>query len=187
MKLMAFAFALALSAPAFAADTSKIDPAHTSIVFKISHLEFSHVYGMIPGAEGKFVIDETKPEKSSLEFTLKMDQITTLNKKRDDHLHSPDFFNVKQFPTATFKSKSVKKTGDKSYEITGELTLHGVTKPVSFTFNRLGTGKDPWGNMRTGGDAMLKLKRSDFGINFMNDGKVGDEVDLMISTEGSKS
>jgi polyisoprenoid-binding protein YceI len=187
MKLLALISALALSGPAFAADTYKIDPAHTSIVFKISHLEFSHVYGMIPGTEGKFVIDEKKPEKSSLEFTMKMDQITTNDKKRDEHLHSPDFFNVKQFPTATFKSKSVKKDGDKGYDVTGDLTMHGVTKPVSFTFTRLGTGKDPWGNIRTGGDVMLKIKRSDFGMTFMNDGKVGDEVDLMISTEGTKS
>jgi polyisoprenoid-binding protein YceI len=133
------------------------------------------------------VLTLAKPEKSSLEFTLKMDQITTNEKKRDDHIKSPDFFNVKQFPTASFKSKSIKKSGEKAYEVTGDLTMHGVTKPVSFTFNRLGTGKDPWGNTRTGGDAMLKIKRSDFGMTFMNDGKLGDEVDLMISTEGTKS
>lgn len=185
MKRLALTLVLALSLPAFA-DSYKIDPAHTSIVFKIKHLDFSHVYGMIPGADGKFTIDEAKPEKSSLEITLKMDQITTHEKKRDEHIKSPDFFNVKQFPTATLKSKSVKKTGDKKYEVSGELTMHGVTKPVTFTFERLGTGKDPWGNVRTGGDVMMKLKRSDFGMNFMNDGKLGDEVDLMISTEGTK-
>ncbi|MGZ3724025.1 MAG: YceI family protein, partial [Bdellovibrionales bacterium] len=166
--------ALAFSVPAFA-DTYKIDPAHTSIVFKISHLGFSHVYGMIPGAEGKFTIDEAKPEKSSLELTLKADQITTNDKKRDEHLHSPDFFNVKQFPVISFKSKTVKKSG-KNFEIAGDLTMHGVTKPVTFTFNQLATGKDPWGNVRTGGDATFKVKRSDFGMTFMNEpGKVGDE------------
>ena len=90
MNLIALVAALAISGSAFA-DNYKIDPSHTSIVFKIAHLEFSHVYGFIPGTEGKFTIDEKQPDKSSLEFTLKMDQITTHDKKRDEHLHSPDF------------------------------------------------------------------------------------------------
>ncbi len=181
LATLAFGF----SVPAFA-DNYKIDPSHTSIVFKISHLGFSNVYGMLPGAEGKFTIDEAKPEKSSLEFSVKAEQISTHDKKRDDHLRGPDFFNVKQFPNITFKSKSVKKSG-KNYEITGDLSLHGVTKPVTFTFEQLGSGKDPWGNVRTGGDATLKIKRSDYGMTFMNEpGKVGDEVTIMISAEGTK-
>jgi polyisoprenoid-binding protein YceI len=184
--LVLAAFLVSLSTSAFA-ENFKIDPAHTAVVFKISHLGFSSVYGMFPGTEGKFSIDDAKPEKSSLELTIKTDTVSTMDKKRDEHLRSPDFFNVKQFPDITFKSKSVKKVDAKHYEISGDLTMHGATKPVAFTFSRFNTGKDPWGNMRTGGETSFKVKRSDYGLTFMNGpGQVGDEVELMISVEGTK-
>jgi polyisoprenoid-binding protein YceI len=186
MRSVLILFAL-ISGSAFAADYT-VDPAHTSIVFKISHMGFSNVYGMIPGVEGKFSIDDAKPEKSNLNLTIKADSIVTHDAKRDEHLHSPDFFNVKQFPTITFVSKSVKKLDPKHYEIAGDLTLHGVTKPLKFTFTRFNTGKDPFGKDRTGGEASFKIKRSDFGMNFMNDpSKVGDDVEFMVSTEGIKN
>lgn len=182
IALLAFAFGV----QAYAQDVYTIDPSHTSIVFKVSHMGFSNVYGTFSGAEGKISVDEKAPEKSSFEISVKADSISTNEKKRDDHLKGPDFFNVKQFPTISLKSKSVKKTGDK-YEVTGDLTLHGVTKPVTFTFNRMKTGKDPWGNQRTGGEAVLKIKRTDFGMNFMaKPGEVGDDIELVVNVEGTK-
>jgi polyisoprenoid-binding protein YceI len=106
--------------------------------------------------------------------------------KRDKHLSSADFFDIKQFPQITFKSDSVKKNGD-NYDVKGQLTLHGVTKPIAFTLHRNRTGKDPMGSIRTGGEAEFKIKRSDFGMNFMvGPDKVGDEVSVLVSLEGTK-
>lgn len=182
IALLAFAFGV----NAYAQDVYTIDPTHTSIVFKVNHMGFSNVYGTFSGAEGKMTIDEKAPEKSSFDITVKADSVSTNNQKRDDHLKSPDFFNAKQFPTITLKSKTVKKSGDK-YDVTGDLTLRGVTKPVTFTFNRMKTGKDPWGNQRTGGEAVLKVKRTDFGVNFLSKpGEVGEEVELIVNVEGTK-
>lgn len=183
---------VSVSSPAWAAKEDvqnfTIDPAHTAVVFKINHMGFSNVYGLFPGAEGKFTIDETKPEKSTLDLTIQTESVTTHDQKRDEHLKSPDFFNVKQFPTIAFKSSAVKKIDAKHYEISGQLTMHGVTKPLKFVFTRFNTGKDHMGTVRTGGETSFKIKRSEFGINFMNEpGRVGDEVELMISVEGTKS
>jgi polyisoprenoid-binding protein YceI len=175
-----------LSFGAHAADnvhTWEVDPNHASVVFKIDHLGFSNVYGMIPGLQGTIVWDETNPAKSTFDFKLDAAKITTMVQKRDDHLHSPDFFNVKQFPTIQLKSKSVKKVG-KAYDVTGDLTLHGVTKTVKFVFHRMNTGKDPWGGTRTGGGTTFKIKRSDYKMTFMNKpGEVGDEVEVTVNLE----
>ncbi len=190
MMHMVFVVSFFLALPVFAAEDVqkfKIDESHTSVVFKISHLGFSYTYGQFPGVDGSFTINEAKPEASTLEVNLDVDKITTHNAKRDKHLKSPDFFNSKQFSKITFKSKSVKKTGANKYEISGDLTMHGVTKPLTLTFSRSRTGSDPWGNTRTGGDTSFKVKRSDFGMNFMQgENQVGDEVEIMISLEGIK-
>ena len=163
----------------------KIDAAHTSVVFKVDHLGFSNVYGMLPGVEGTFVVNDAKPEESKIEVKVKADSITTNEAKRDKHLRSPDFFNVKQNPLITFRSKSVKKSGESMYQVAGELTLNGVTKPVTFDFKRSRTGKDPWGATRTGGETSIRIKRSDFKMNYMQgENQIGDEVELMISLEG---
>jgi polyisoprenoid-binding protein YceI len=167
-----------------AVEKYKIDPVHTSVVFKINHLGFSHTYGHFPGAEGTFQLDEQKPENTAIDIKIKTESLTTFDAKRDKHLKSPDFFNVKQNPLIAFKSKSVKKTGD-TYQITGDLTLNGVAKPVTVDFKRLRTGKDPMGATRTGGDTSLKIKRSDYKMGFMQgENMVGDDVELLISVEG---
>ena len=118
--------------------------------------------------------------------SAKLDTIGTGDKKRDDHLKGPDFFNVKQFPTITLKSKSVKKAGDK-FDVSADLTMHGVTKPVSFTFRPMKTGKDPWNNIRSGGETVLNIKRTDFGMNYMaKPGEVGDDIEIIVNIEGTK-
>ncbi len=191
---MKFLVILALMAPmAFAqgkdpgVQTFKIDPSHTSIVFKVDHMGFSNVYGMFDGGEGSFTINEAKPDQSAFEITVKADTLNTYEKKRDEHLKGPDFFNVKQYPNIVLKSKSVKKTSANEYLINGDLTLHGVTKPVTFTFKHNKTGLDPWGKMRSGGDTSFTLKRSDYGMTFMSKpGEVGNEVTLMVAVEGVK-
>lgn len=185
MKLLIFIsfFIAAFSAQA---QTYKIDGSHTSIVFKVDHMGFSNVYGMFDGAEGSFTFDDAKPENSKFDVTVNVDSINTYEKKRDDHLIGPDFFNAKQFPKIVLKSKTVKKTGANDYAVTADMTMHGVTKPVSFTFKRMKSGKDPWGKTRTGGEAQFTIKRTDFGMNFMSKpGEVGNDVALTVSIEGT--
>lgn len=185
-NLFVLAIGFLVGAAAFAqTEKYNIDPAHTSVVFKIDHLGFSDVYGMFPGVSGKFEIDEAKPENSKIDIKIKADSVSTHEAKRDKHLKSPDFFNVKQNKEITFKSKSVKKAGDKTYQVTGDLTLNGVTKPLSFEFKRYRTGQDPWGKTRTGGATSFKVKRSDFNMNFMQgENQLGDEVEMIVSLEG---
>ncbi|NJM10187.1 MAG: polyisoprenoid-binding protein [Bdellovibrionaceae bacterium] len=164
----------------------KVDPTHASIVFKVSHLGFANVYGMIGGVDGKFTIDEKAPEKSSIEVSAKVETLNTMDKKRDEHLRGPDFFNVKQYPTIILKSTKVKKSGD-NYEVTADLTLHGVTKPVTFTFHQMKTGKDPWNKFRTGGETVFSVRRTDYNMTYMSKpGEIGDDVELRISLEGIK-
>jgi polyisoprenoid-binding protein YceI len=188
MRILVSSFVLLFSSSLWAeVSTYKVDATHASIVFRVSHLGFSSVYGMIPGAEGTFKFDDAKPENSSLEVSVKADAINTHDKKRDDHLRGPDFFNVKQFPKITLKSKSVKKIGDKKYEVAADLSMHGETKPVTFVFDLLKVGKDPWGKDRIGGETKFAIKRSDFKMTYMNKPEeLGDSVDMIVSLEGVK-
>jgi polyisoprenoid-binding protein YceI len=180
-------FASSVSWAATEPMTYALDDTHASIVFKVSHMGFSNVFGMFGQSSGKITWDAGDPAKSSFDVTVKTDSLNTMNKKRDEHLKGPDFFNVKQFPAITLKSKSIKKMDGNKYEVTGDLTIRGVTKPVKFTFVQGHTGKDPWGNFRTGGDAAFTVKRSDFGMNYMSKpGEIGDDVEMMISLEGVK-
>lgn len=165
-----------------------VDAVHTAVIFKISHLGFSNTYGRFTGVEGSFTIDEDKPEKSTLEMKIKADSINTDDAKRDKHLKGPDFFNSKQNKFITFNSKSVKKTKDSVYQISGDLTLNGVTRPLTIEFKRSRTGQDPWGKTRTGGDTTFKIKRSDFNMNYMQgENQLGDEVEMIISLEGIRA
>ncbi len=190
MKLsLIFSALVAVSAWAQNEDvqTFKVDPSHTSVVFKVDHMGFAPVYGLIGGADGKFTLNDKNPEQSSFELSLKVDSLTTLEKKRDDHLKSPDFFNAKQNPLITLKSTKMKKKGKDQFDVTADLTLNGVTKPVSFVLKRNKIGKDPWGNTRAGGEATLKIKRSAYNMTFMSKpGEVGDDVYLEVGVEGTK-
>jgi polyisoprenoid-binding protein YceI len=162
----------------------KIDPDHTSVVFKVNHLGFADVYGMFESVEGEISLDEKDLKNSSVVFKIKTASIDTNVKKRDEHLNSPDFFNTKQFPEMTFTSESIKKKGKNKYDVTGTLDLHGVKKKITIPIEQHRTGKDPWGKTRTGGSTQFSVKRSDYGMTYMQ-GKdqVGDQVDVMISAE----
>ncbi len=162
------------------ADTYKLDPVHSMIVFKVNHLGVSNTYGRFNGPTGTFVTDDGK---ESFEASVATDNIDTGNPKRDQHLKSPDFFNSKQFPELTFKSTGVKKTGD-NYEVTGDLTIHGVTKSVTVPLTKVGEANTPMG-AREGFEGTFTLKRSDYGMTTMV-GPVGDDVTLMINLEGVK-
>jgi polyisoprenoid-binding protein YceI len=165
------------------AETYQVDPIHSTLIFQAKHMGTSNFYGRFNDVSGSFRLDDANPANGAFQVQVKAESIDTGNAKRDQHLKSPDFFNSKQFPLITFKSTQVKKGGDGSYEATGDLTLHGVTRPVSVSVAKTGAGKDPRGRQIAGVEAKLTLKRSDFGMRFMLEG-VSDEVQITVSLEG---
>ncbi len=184
--LTALLLATLAGAPARAADEYAVDPMHTGLSFKISHLGLAWVFGTFKDISGSFTVDADNPANSSFSLAIKADSIDTANTKRDDHLRSPDFFNAKQFPAITFKSTSVKPTAD-GFEVAGELTLHGETKPVSFTLKGGRKAQFPPGTQRTGYSTELTLKRSEFGVGSPKfAGALGDDVYIAVSFEGTK-
>ena len=172
------------ASPARSAEDYAVDTAHAGVNFKISHLGLSWIVGRFNEFSGDFTIDADDPSKSTFTLGIKAESVDTNNSKRDEHLRSPDFFNTKQFPVISFKSTDV-KAGKDGYQVTGELTLHGVTKPVTFTLAGGKKAEFPPGVQRTGFSTDLTLKRSEFGIDKFSPA-VGDEVTVAISFEGTK-
>ncbi len=167
-----------------AADSYGVDPMHTSVSFQIQHAGISYVHGRFNQVSGEFTIDKDDPANSSYALTINVDSVDTNNKQRDTHLRSGDFFNVKQFPTITFKSTSVKPV-EGGYEVTGNLTLHGETKEIKF---KLSGGKEtefPPKVKRAGYWTDIKIKRSDFGMKNMLEA-IGDPVYIAVGVEAVK-
>jgi polyisoprenoid-binding protein YceI len=177
--------AFALPVVARAADTYAIDQVHSAVIFKAHHLGAGWVYGMFTEMSGSIAYDTANPAGSSVDLTVKTDSLTTHAAQRDTHLKSPDFFNAKQFPKITFKSTSVTKVDDKTMNVTGDLTIHGVTKAVTAKVTHTGTGKDPKGAQIIGFETAFPVKRSDYGITYWIP-QIDDEVPLIISLEGTK-
>lgn len=175
---LAFA-SLALAPRAASAAEYEIDPTHTFVIFSVGHFGVGKAYGMFRKTTGKF-----DPEAGTVEVSIDASSAFTADKKRDDHLTGPDFFNAKQFPAMTFKSKKVTQKGNK-VTIDGDLTIKGKTKAVTLQMTKLGEGKDPFGNMRAGYEGTLKINRMDFGIDYMPDG-LAKEVTLQIAVEAIK-
>ena len=173
---------LAAASPALAADTYSIDASHSSILFTVNHLGISNYTGRFNDVSGTVNVDDRSFAKSSVKLAIDVQTVDTNNKKRDDHLRGPDFFNAKQFPEITFESTSVSGKAE-SFQVTGKLTLRGVTKTVTMDVKRIGEGKDPWGGHRAGWEAAVTIKRSDFGMKYMIPG-LGDEIDLLLQIEG---
>ena len=172
-----------IGATARGADLYKVDAVHSSVVFRVKHLGVVHVYGRFNEISGTITFDKENPSKSAVDFTVPVESIDTHVQKRDQHLKSPDFFNAKEFPIVTFKSKEVKKTGEDIYQMTGDFTLHGVTKSLTIDFKKGGEAKGMQNEYRSGGETQFTIKRSDYGMNFMLNG-VGDEVNVMVAIEG---
>ena len=174
---------------AFAADTFVLDPVHSSIGFQIRHL-FSNVPGKFDDFSGTIQFDEANPEQSSVEVSIKTASIDTGVKMRDDDLRSENFFDAAKFPPITFKSKSVKTTGKNTADVTGDLTMHGVTKEVVLKVELIGKGAGMKGSIVSGWDATTALKRSDFGLawNKVIEGTqvVGDDVKIEMHIEADK-
>jgi polyisoprenoid-binding protein YceI len=190
-RFAVLASALLAASPALAADSYSFDKAHTTVLFQVRHI-FTNVTGKFRDFEGTIQVDRVNPSASSVEFTIQAASIDTNEPKRDEHLRSADFFDVANNPKITFKSTSVKPAGKDAYQVTGDLTMHGVTKPVTLAVAYLGEGKDPWGNEKLGFDVTGTLNRKDFGINWnkaLDNGGVlvGDEVKVQIGVEANKA
>ena len=166
------------------ADDYVLDDQHTSVVFAVNHLGYSYCYGMFGKYSGKFSFDPKSVSTSKFEFQIDAASLDTKSEKRDEHLRGPDFFNVKQFPEITFKSKSV-KVEDKSLQIAGTLTLHGVSKEIVLPLTYMGTGPAPDQKTHAGFAGRMVIKRSDFDMKTYLP-NIGDEVTLLISFEGVK-
>ena len=181
--------ALLVSAPAFA-DTWLIDKAHSDVSFQVRHM-MSRVRGSFTDFSGTIVADPAKPEAATVEFTVKAATIDTANDNRDKDLRGANFFDAEKFPEITFKSSKVKASGKDRYDVTGTLTMRGVSKEVTLPVQFLGFGKDPWGNDKAGFAIDFTLNRKDYGIIWnktLDSGGVllGDDVQVSINLETNK-
>jgi len=168
--------------------TWKIDPAHSNAQFSVRHMMISNVKGEFTKVTGQVHFDSGKPENFSAEAAIDVSTINTREHDRDNHLKSPDFFHVEEYPTITFKSKHAEKSSD-GLKLTGDLAIHGVTREVTLDVEGpTPPTKDPWGKIRVGASATAKINRKEFGLTWnqaLETGGVlvGDEVKITLDVE----
>ena len=167
-----------------------IDPAHTSIAFSARHAMVAKVRGNFTAFEGQFSIDAANIAASAAAITIQAASIDTDNADRDGHLKSADFLDVEQFPTLTFTSTSVSQSGS-TYNVTGDLSIHGITKQITVPFELVGVSQDPWGNTKIGFEAETEISRKDFGLTWnaaLETGGVlvSDTIKLSLDVEATK-
>ena len=172
-----------LSGPVMAADYT-IDSAgkHAFIQFKVSHLGYSNLLGDFPDFTGSFTYDADDPNSATVNVNIDTTTVDTRHAKRNTHIRGTDFLDVKKFPTAKFVSTSYQES-DGAGTLTGDLTLHGVTKSVDIAVTKIGEGKDPWGGYRAGFDGTTTITMADFGIDY-NLGPASRTVEIYLSIEG---
>jgi polyisoprenoid-binding protein YceI len=188
--VLAVAVSGLLSGSAFAADTYVIDKNHSEASFQVRHM-LTKVRGKFDDFAGTILVDEAKPEASSVEFTIKTASIDTGVEPRDKHLRSADFFDAEKNPEITFKSSAVTTTSKDHYDVAGTLTMHGVSKQVVLPVTFLGTVKSPFGDQRAGFESGITLNRKDFGLMWNKTLEaggvlVGDDVEVAINIEAAK-
>lgn len=159
--------------------------AHASIKFRVQHLGYSWLYGRFNEFDGKFSYDKAAPEKTFIEVNIKTNSVDSNHAERDKHLRSNDFLDVAKFPQSKFVSTSFTQGKNGKGTLKGNLTLHGITKPVEIAVQSIGEGKDPWGGFRAGFEGTTKFAMSDFGI-MKNLGSKSKDVEMILSLEGVK-
>jgi polyisoprenoid-binding protein YceI len=169
--------------------TLQIDKAHSEATFQVRHL-LTKVRGRFADFAGTIAFDEQAPAASSVSLTIQATSIDTNEPQRDQHLRSADFFEVETYPTLTFTSTSIAPKGGNDYAVVGDLTIHGVTKPVTLAVSYVGAAKDPWGNTKYGFEAETTINRKDFGLTWnaaLEAGGflVGDEVKISVSVQAA--
>ena len=172
--------------------TWNIDSSHSGVHFAVRHMVVAKVRGAFTRYQGTIDFDEKKPEASKVSVRIEAASIDTREPQRDAHLRSADFFDVERYPTLSFESTKVQKLKGNNYRLTGDLVIHGVTKPVELEVEFLGVGKDPYGNERIGFQAETSINRKDFGLNWnqaLETGGVlvGDKVEISIDLQGVKA
>jgi len=178
-----------MSTTSTSSTTWNIDPAHSHAEFKVKHMMISNVKGSFSGITGTLVKDTADPSLSRIDASIDIGTVNTGDEKRDEHLKSADFFHHEQHPHMTFKSTRVEKKGDEEYAVTGDLTLHGITMPVTFAVEGPSQpAKDPWGNTRIGLAATTKISRKDFGLTWnaaLDSGGilVGEDVHISLDVQ----
>ncbi|MBL7841346.1 MAG: YceI family protein [Cyclobacteriaceae bacterium] len=171
-----------VAAGVFAQTTYKVDKSHSKVGFAISHMMISEVEGQFNGFDATIVSSKDDFSDATVEFTADVNTIDTNSERRDGHLKSPDFFDAAKYPALSFKSTSFTKTGDKSYKVVGDLTMHGVTKPVTLEATLTGTATGRGGKRVVGFKVTGTINRIDFGVGTSGPG-TGDEVTLTAKTE----
>lgn len=172
----------ALAIPAFAADYS-IDDDHSFALFKVQHMGAGFVHGRFDAVAGEISFDEANPAASKVSVTVKADSISTGVPKMEGHLKSPEILDAVQFPTLTFVSKSWAKAADGSYDVSGDLTIHGVTKPVTVKAVHTGKGTNPWTKKElVGFETSFDIKRADYGVTY-GPGAIGETIRITFALE----
>jgi polyisoprenoid-binding protein YceI len=167
--------------------TYNVDKAHSEVTFQVRHL-LTKVRGRFSDFDGTIEYDEEHTENSQVNVAIRAASIDTSERDRDNHLRSADFFDVEKHPTLTFTSRAITRKGTVGFALTGDLTIHGVTRQATFDVNFLGKAKDPWGNERIAFEAAAVINRKDYGLNWnaaLETGGflVGDEVKISLSVQ----
>jgi len=165
LRIAVLFLAAVAAAPLFAADTYTIDKTHSDVSFQVRHY-VSKVRGDFTDFEGTLQIDQSKPEASSVVFTIKAASVNTRNEGRDKHLNSEDFFDTAKFPEISFKSTKIAGNGKDKYNVTGNFTMHGVTREITLPVTYTGSMKDPRGTERAGFELATTINRQDYGVKF---------------------
>jgi polyisoprenoid-binding protein YceI len=171
-----------------AVSTWTIDPVHSTVEFAVRHMMVSTVKGRFRTFEGRLLIDEGEPSRSTVEASIDVASIDTGVEDRDNHLRSDDFLNAARFPRITFRSTKIEPAGDDRWKMTGDLTIRDVTRPVTLDVEFVGRGPDAWGKERAGFSAETKINRKDFGVNWNGVIEAGgvvvsDSVRVMLDIE----
>ncbi|HEY5147047.1 MAG TPA: YceI family protein [Polyangiaceae bacterium] len=168
--------------------TYTIDTTHSDVGFSVRHMVFAKVRGHFTKWTADLAFDPADPSKDAVNVSIDVGSIDTREAQRDGHLKSPDFLDAAKYPTITYKSTKVERAGDKKYAVMGDLTIHGVTKPVKLDVEELGGGKDPWGNQRIAFQAKTRVDRGEFGLKWnqaLETGGVlvGEHIEIEIDIE----
>ena len=185
-SLIAAAALMGLATPGMATAADYVidtEGAHAAIQFRIQHLGYSWLVGRFNDFSGNFSYEEDNPGASSVKVTIDTASIDSNHAERDKHLRGEDFLDVAEYPEATFESTSFKENGDGTAVLKGDLTLHGVTRPVTIDVKHVGHGEDPWGGYRRGFEGSTTLTLADYGIDY-DLGPAAREVELFLSVEG---
>jgi polyisoprenoid-binding protein YceI len=178
-----------MSATATAVKTFAIDKTHSEAIFQVRHL-VTKVRGRFTDLGGSIAFDEASPERSAVAFTIQAASIDTGTPDRDAHLRSEDFFHVEQYPAITFVSTAIRARGGNAFDVTGDLTMRGVTKRITLPVTFLGTARDPWGNQKLGFETETTINRKDYGLVWnaaLETGGflVGDDVKISVSIQAA--